>query len=301
MLAAGTALPAGADAVLPFEGAQAREKSVEVFAPVAEGAGILRRGLEIGAGEVPLAAGRRLRPADIGLLAMLGIERLGVVRRPRVRLVVAGAKNGGPDADGPLLQGLVARDGGSVASLASGVAEAAALAAAIAAPGADIVLVAGRSGTGGDDVAPLALAEIGTVALHGIALRPGGSTGMGSAGAVPVILLPGEPLACLCAYEMFAGRLIRLYGGRGAGFPHRVCTAELAGKIASVVGIVEFRPVRLAGGPVAPTAEPLAVPDGGGLAGLREADGFVLVPAAREGYAAGATLRVHLYGEEAQP
>jgi molybdopterin molybdotransferase len=296
MLAAGMALPAGADAVLPFELAQGNEKSVAVFAPVAEGAGILRRAQELRAGAGLLDRGRRLRPADLGLLAALGIEGISVVCRPLVRLVVAGAKNAAPDANGPLLQSLLARDGGIVESLASGIAEQAALAARIAAPGADVVLVAGRSGTGGDDVAPLALAGIGDLAIHGIALRPGGSTGMGSLGAVPVILLPGEPLACLVAYELFAGRLIRLHGGRGAGFPHRVREIALGGKIASTVGIVEFRPVRIAGG----RAEPIAVPEAGGLAALGEADGFVLVPAALEGYAPGTPVRVHLCGEEAQ-
>lgn len=298
MLAAGRALPAGADAVVPFELAQAKGESIEVFGPVAEGAGILRRGQDIRAGAALFDAGRRVRPGDVGLLAAFGIERIGVVRRPLVRLVVAGAKDGAPDADGPLLHSLVARDGGITESLVSDVAEEAELAAAIAAPGADVVLVAGRSGTGGDDVAALALAKIGDLAIHGVALRPGGSTGMGSVGAVPVILLPGEPLACLAAYELFAGRLIRLCGGRDAAFPHRTCEAELSGKIAATIGLVEFRPVRIAVGPV---AAPLAVPDGGGLATLREADGFVLVPAALEGYAVGAPVRVRLYGEEAQP
>lgn len=298
-LAAGAALPAGADAVLPFELAQARqeEKFVEVYAPVAEGAGILRRAQEIRAGEALLTAGRRLRPADLGLLAACGINRVAVVRRPLVRLLVAGAKGAAPDADGPLLQSLLARDGGIVESCVGGVADRAALAERIARPGADVVLVAGRSGTGADDIAPLALAAAGELAFHGVALRPGGSAGLGRAGEVPVVLLPGEPLACLSAYELLAGRLVRRCGGRGADFPHRICEAELAGKIVATVGFVEFRPVRLGAG----RAEPLAVPEAGGLAALRGADGFVLVPAAREGYAAGARVRVHLYDEEAQP
>lgn len=297
MLAAGAALPAGADTMLPFETAQARENAVEVFAAVAEGAGVLKKGQEIGTGAALLDKGRKLRPADIGLLAALGLEMISAVRRPLARLVVAGAKGGAPDADGPLLRSLVARDGGLVESCVCGVAEQAAMAEAIAAPGADVVLVAGRSGTGADDIAPLALAGIGELAIHGVALAPGGSAGLGLAGEVPVILLPGEPLACLCAYELFAGRLIRLLGGRGAGFPYRSIAVELAGKIASTVGLVEFRPVRIAEG----RAEPLAAPEGGGLAVLGKADGFVLVPAALEGYAAGSAIRVHLCGEEATP
>lgn len=299
MLAAGAALPAGADAILPFELAQAKGKSVEIFAPIAEGAGVLRKAQDIGAGAALFAAGRRMRPADPGLLAGLGIATIGVVRRPRVRLLIAGAKNAMPDADGPILKSLVARDGGLIEGFAADLADRAALAEAIAAPGADLVLVAGRSGTGADDIAPPALADIGTVALHGIALRPGGSAGMGLVGQVPVILLPGAPFACLAAYELFAGRLIRGLGGRAPGFPHWTSGAELAGKIVSTIGVAEFRPVRISGGEK-PRAEPLAMPEGGGLAALAEADGFVLVPAAREGYPAGALIRVYLWGEEAE-
>ncbi|MGH7098463.1 MAG: molybdopterin molybdotransferase MoeA [Stellaceae bacterium] len=299
MLVAGAALPAGAEAVAPFEWAQVKGISVEIFAPVAEGSGILRRGQDIRAGDTALADSRRLQPADLALLAALGIGRISVVRRPLVRLVIAGAKNAAPDADGPMLQNLIARDGGLIERFVAGLADRTAMAAAIAAPSADAVLIAGRSGTGADDIAPRSLADSGTVAIHGIALKPGGSTGMGSVQETSVILLPGALLACFAAYELFAGRLIRALGGRRADFPHPVREIELAGKLVSTIGLVEFRPVRISGGSK-PAAEPLAVSEGGGLAALREADGFALVPAALEGWAPGTPIRVYLCGNEAE-
>ncbi|HJU17696.1 MAG TPA: molybdopterin molybdotransferase MoeA [Stellaceae bacterium] len=296
-IVAGMELPPGADAILPFEWTQAQDNRVELFVPAAEGEGVARRAQQLRAGATLLDSGRELRPGDLGALSGLGIDRVAVLRRPRVRLVVAAPKGIGRDANGPLLQSLVARDGGLVVEVAAGLADQAAIAERMAAPGADLILVAGRSGTGSDDVAPLALAAIGQTAIHGIALQPGGSTGMGLARNLPVILLPGDPLACLVAYEIFAGRLIRLSGGRGPDFPHRVCEAELAGKIASAVGCVEFRQMRLARG----RAEPLAVPETGGLAAALGADGFLVVPAPLEGYAPGARVRVHLYDRGWQP
>ncbi len=298
-LVAGAALPPGADAVLPFEQGQAKGRRVEIFAPVAAGAGIVRRAQQARAGAVLLDQGHVLQPKDIGLLIALGIERVRVVRRPRVALVVAAPKAAvGParDANEPMLQRLIARDGGMVAALATGVAGQAAMAAGMAAPEADLILVAGRSGTGGDDVAPAALAERGRLAIHGIALRPGGSTGIGEIRGVPVILLPGEPLACLCAYEMFAGRLLRLCGGRDPDLPHRRCEGELQGKIVSTIGFVEVWQVQLSGR----IAKPLAAPEEGGLAAALRANGFVIVPAALEGWAPGARVRVYLYGKEAE-
>jgi len=295
LVAAGAGLPRGADAILPFDAAQATGPTLEVIAAVAEGTGVERAGQQVQAG-APLAGGARpIRPHEAGLLAAVGVERLRVVERPRVRLVVAGAKAGGggrgDDAHGPMLRALVERDGGVVEPLGAGLGVRQAIRRAAAAPGADLLLVTGRTGTGPDDEAPLALAEAGRLEIHGIALRPGGTAGMGAVGALPVILLPGDPLACLCAYELLAGRLVRRLGGRDPGLPHARLEAEVGRKIVSAVGFLDVCQVRLAAGRV----EPLGVAESGGLPAAGRADGFVLVPATLEGYPPGARVTVHLY------
>jgi molybdopterin molybdotransferase len=300
LVTAGAALPGGADAVLSFATAQADGGTLEISSSVAEGMGVERRGQQLRAGTALIEPARPLRPEDAGLIAALGVERVEVVRRPRVRLVIAGAKGAGDlparDADGPMLRALVARDGGVVERMVLGAGERRAIASAFAAPGADVILVAGRTGTGRDDEAPLALAEVGELALHGVALRPGGSTAMGRVGAVPVLLLPGDPLACLCSYEVFAGRLVRRLGGRDARLPHVVREAEVGRKIVSTVGFVDMCRVRLVEG----RAEPIGSAEEGGLASAVRADGFVLIPAPLEGYAPGARVAVHVYGEVAR-
>ena len=292
LVAAGAPLPMGADAVLPFSAGQADGAYLEVTGAVAEGVGVEDEGQEVRAGTTPIATGRALRAEDLGLLASLGLERVPVVRRPRVRLVIAGPKGvGRGDADGAMLEALVARDGGIVEAVVRGAGAREAIAAAVAGAGADVILVAGRTGTGPDDEAPLALAGVGDLAFHGVALRPGGSTGMGLAGAVPVVLLPGAPLACLCAYELFGGRLIRRLGGRDPRLPHTVQEVEVGSKIVSAVGLVEVCLVRRVGA----RAEPVGSAEQAGLGSLARADGFVLVPASLEGHAPGARVTVYLY------
>ncbi len=293
---AGAALPLGADAILPFEAGQGSGATLEIFGAVAEGSGIQRKGQQLRTGSALLALGRVLQPQDVGLLTLLGVERVQVVRRPRVRLIVAGPKPvaGLPplaDANGPMLRALVTRDGGIADFVVVGADLRAAISGAIAEPGADVILVAGRTGTGLDDESPLALDEAGELAIHGIAVRPGESAGMGLAGGTPVFLLPGAPLACFCAYELFAGRLIRGLGGRGRELPYPIQEAEAGRKIVSAVGIVDLYRVHLVNGRV----EPLGSPDSGGLASTVRADGFVLIPAPLEGYAPGAPVRVHLF------
>jgi molybdopterin molybdotransferase len=192
-----------------------------------------------------------------------------------------------------MLRALVERDGGAIEAVVVGADERGALTRALDAKGADAILVAGRTGTGPDDEAPLALADVGALAIHGVALRPGSSTGMGRAATVPVILLPGDPLACLCAYELLAGRLVRRLGGRSPRLPHSVREAEIARKIVSAVGFVDVCRVRLVEG----RAEPIGSVEEGGLASAVRADGFVVVPSSLEGHAPGARVRVHVYAE----
>ncbi|HTP27398.1 MAG TPA: molybdopterin-binding protein [Anaeromyxobacteraceae bacterium] len=292
LIAAGDPLPPGANAVLPFEATQATgDASLEVLAALAEGAGVERAGQHFRGGALLVGPGRVLRPQDLGLLALLRIERIRAIRRPRVRLVVADPP---PlhhlcDANGPVLRALIERDGGTVESVASGAELRVAIARA--AEGADVVLVAGRTSTGRDDLAPLSLAAIGELAIHGVALRPGGSSGMGLVGDTPVLLLPGDPLACLCAYEILAGRLIRRLGGRDPGLPHAIREAEVRRKMVSMVGLVELCRVRFIDG----GAEPMGSAEFGGLASAVRADGFVLIPPPLEGYAPGTRVSVYVY------
>lgn len=292
LVSAGAPLPPGADAVLGFDAAQPSGATLEVIAPAAPGAGVDRAAAQLRAGAPVGAAGARLGPREVALAAALGIARVPVVARPRVRLVVAGPREpAARDAHGPMLRALVARDGGEVASLEVGVPLATALARPPEGLTPDLVVVTGRTGTGPDDLAAAALAAAGEVVLHGLAVRPATSAGLGRAGAVPAVLLPGDPLACLVGWELLAGRLLRRLAGLDPALPHPTREAEVCRKLVSTVGFVEVFQVRLVDGQV----EPLGLAELGGLAGAARADGFVVVPAPLEGHRPGARVTVHLY------
>jgi molybdopterin molybdotransferase len=300
LVTCGTPLPMGADAVAPFDVAQAAPDTASLISSVAPGEGVNVRGQEAPKGALLVEPSRPLRPSDLAVISSFGIKRVSVTRRPLVRIIIAGnkltASKSSPDlkpadANGPMLRALLARDGGAVEICRVGVTGRAALAECITRPGADVILLCGRTGTGLDDEAPLALADAGTLSLHGIAVSPGGSTGMGSIGPVPVILLPGSPLDCLFAYDLFAGRLIRNLSGRPSAMPYRLRKATLARKIVSSIGTVELCRVRL----VAGEAIPMGSADSGGLTSVARADGFLLVPATMEGYASRAIVDVYTY------
>jgi molybdopterin molybdotransferase len=155
----------------------------------------------------------------------------------------------------------------------------------------DVVLVSGGSSVGQEDHAPRVLAEIGELSVHGVALRPASPAGLGFLGTRPVFLLPGNPVSCLCAYDLFAGPAVRRLGGRPMDPPYRSAVLPLARKIASAVGRVDYVRVLVRNGLV----EPLATSGASILSSTTRADGYVLVPRDSEGHAAGENVHVFFY------
>jgi molybdopterin molybdotransferase len=155
----------------------------------------------------------------------------------------------------------------------------------------DLVLVSGGSSVGQEDHAATLLRLHGELPIHGIAMRPSSPTGMGRLDGRLVVLLPGNPVSCLCAYDFFAGRAIRAMGGRSRDWPYRRTTVPLARKIVSTIGRLDYVRVRLVEGHI----EPLAISGASVLSSTTRADGFALVPPDSEGYPPGAEVEVFLY------
>jgi molybdopterin molybdotransferase len=297
----GAPVPSGLDAVVPAEYATESDGQIAIARPVAPGQHVGRRGEDIAAGASVLAAGRRLRAQDVGLIASLGMARVSVVQRPRVRILVTGNEVKAPgepkgpfqiyDANSAMLRGLVARDGGVLESHQRLGDDPDTIRAALAAPGADVILVSGGSSVGSEDYAPRLIAEIGELPIHGVAMRPSSPAGVGRIGDTLVFLLPGNPVSCLCAYDFFAGRALRLRGGRPADWPHRTRQCLVARKIVSAIGRVDYCRVRIADDRV----EPIALSGASILSSTTRADGFVIVPAQSEGYGPDTEVTVYLY------
>jgi molybdopterin molybdotransferase len=302
-IATGAPVPVGADAVVPVESTSVNSDAIRVTEPIPPGRHIGRRGEDIGVGDLAVPAGRILRPQDLGLLSALGRERILVVRRPTVTILITGDEllpPGTPprddkiaDMNSVVLAALVARDGGLPRVLGPLADDRDLLEATLcrAVEQSDLVLVSGGSSTGPEDHAPGLILKLGTLDVHGVALRPASPTGMGFVRGVPVMLLPGNPVSCLCAYDLFAGRILRLLGGRPLDWPYRALQTRLGRKLTSDLGRVDYVRVQLIQG----LAEPMATSGASILSSTTRADGFILVPADLEGYPAGAEVTVWLY------
>jgi molybdopterin molybdotransferase len=106
-----------------------------------------------------------------------------------------------------------------------------------------------------------------------------------------VFLLPGNPVSCLCAYEFFAGPVIRVLGGRDWGWPHPQKSMPAASKFVSVLGRTDYTRVTVD----ERGATPLMTSGASILSSTTRADGFVIVPEGREGYAVGEPVDVLMY------
>ncbi len=298
----GAPIPRGADAVVPAEYAQQMGDRVELTLAVAPSKHIGRIGEDIKQGAVVLKAGRRLRPQDIGVLASIGCAEIEVVRQPLVRILVTGNELVLPgeqrapeqifEANSFLLRGLITRDGGILEEPISRVSDACdAIKSALTHPGADLILISGGTSVGSEDFAPMLVAELGELAIHGIAMRPSSPTGLGKIGEAIVCLLPGNPVSCLCAYDFFAGRVLRTLAGHNPDWPHRKLTGILNRKVVSSIGRVDYCRVSINGDQI----EPLAISGASILSSTTRADGFLIIPESSEGLAAGSYATAFLY------
>jgi molybdopterin molybdotransferase len=298
----GAPLPEGGDTVLQAEAAEEIEGRLRVSEGVPPGRHVGRRGEDIGEGTRVLQGGRILRPQDLGVLASIGASPVPLVKQPKVAVIVTGDEllpcGSRPegyrivDSNSVMLEALVRRDAGLTTTLPLVPDQREAVRQALLRTAADVLLVSGGSSVGQEDHAPRVLAELGELRVHGVALRPASPTGLGFLpGNRPVFLLPGNPVSCLCAYDLFAGPAVRRLGGRSMELPYRTEMLPLSRKISSAVGRVDYVRVFVNDGQV----EPLATSGAAILSSTTRADGFVLVPRDSEGRPPGELVQVYFY------
>ncbi|MBY0337975.1 MAG: molybdopterin molybdotransferase MoeA [Acetobacteraceae bacterium] len=223
-------VPAGADAILLQEDAEARDGEVRVTETVRPGRWIRPRGLDFRAAEEVLPAGRRLTARDIGLAAASNHAWLQVHRRPRIGILATGdeiALPGDPIPPGGIvssnahaLAALVTSGGGEPLVLPIAPDDADTIReTARAARGCDLLVTTGGASVGEHDLVQSALGPEGfALDFWKIAMRPGKPLIWGRLGEVPLLGLPGNPVSALvCAVVFLLPALARMQGLPGAG------------------------------------------------------------------------------------
>lgn len=283
----GAPLPAGAETVFMQEDVALEDGALVLPPGLKPGANARPAGEDIARGALALAAGRRLRPQDLALLAALGLTEVVVRRRVRVAIFSTGDELNEPgtelppagiyDANRSLLRALVARAGAEVVDLGILRDEPASLAGRLrqAAEGCDLILTSGGVSTGEEDHVKAAVERVGELAFWRVAIKPGRPVAMGLVAGKPFIGLPGNPVAVFVTFAFVARTVIALLAGTQPARPHAV-PVRLGFSYKKKAGRREY--VRVA---LAPGADGIAVArkhprDGAGvLTSLTETDGLV--------------------------
>ncbi|MBE2240249.1 MAG: molybdopterin molybdenumtransferase MoeA [Caldilineaceae bacterium] len=235
----GAPLPAGADAVVmveetamvasPAHGQQASAPTVHIRARVTAGADVRPIGYDVAVGQEVLPAGARLGPAEVGLLATVGVAQVAVYPAPRVAILSSGdelVEAGAPlgpgqihDSNRPTLAAAVAALGGVVVDLGIAGDAQASLAAAVARglEEADILLTSGGVSMGNLDLIKPLLDSIGVVHFGRLRMKPGKPCTFATVARKGrrrlVFGLPGNPVSSLVTFYLLGAPALRKLAG----------------------------------------------------------------------------------------
>lgn len=300
----GGVLPRGADAVVPVEEARIAEGRVIVDSQFTEGENVVERGADMRRGELVVAAGRRIRAPQIGVLATLGRTTVAVYRRPVIAVFSSGdelidpARTPQPgeirDSNRHVVAASLSAMGAVPHHYATLRDEAPDFESAIAAAisECDAVVVTGGSSVGERDRLPRAVAAIAApgVVVHGLRVKPGKPTLFGADGRKPIIGLPGNPTSALMILEAVSRPIVAALAGAAIVVPTR--QARLAEPARSRAEWTWYVPVRLEEAGGLPLAYPLPLRSFSVSLAAR-ADGYIVMDERDDEWPAGTVVSVH--------
>ncbi|MGI5993183.1 MAG: gephyrin-like molybdotransferase Glp [Methanosarcina sp.] len=299
----GAAVPEGADAVVMVEDTATAGNLVEVRVQVYPNRNIGQVGEDIKKGDRVFEEGHLLRPCDAAVLASIGFNRVKVFKKPLVAVIPTGdelvSRKDSRDVPPPgkvletngLMSALYVEKWGGVPRCTEIVPDNPdSIKKAVETNlDADMILLLGGTSVGKRDHAPEVVATLGELLVHGIGVSPGKPTALGIVNNVPVVCLPGYPVAGLIALYLFVHPGIRKLAAIPE-LPELILKRRLVAKISSKIGYVGFVRVVFEGDKV----RPLVGAGAGILSSVAKADGYVLVPENLEGYAEGEEVDVFL-------
>jgi molybdopterin molybdotransferase len=245
----GAPMPTLADAVLPLRWTDGGQSRVRVLRGVRSGAYVRRAGDDVQPGDVAVRSGAIIGPAQVGLLAAGGRERVLVHPRPRVTVMSVGGElvdisrtpgNGQVYDVNSYALAAAARDAGAEVSrigIVSAVGSELRDVVESQLNRAEVVVIAGAVGGGAAENLRAVLSGLGDMEVTRIAMHPGSVQGFGQLGpeGVPTFLLPTNPVSALVVFEVMVRPLIRLSLGKRQAI-RRVIRARTLKAIESVPG-----------------------------------------------------------------
>jgi molybdopterin molybdotransferase len=306
-ISTGGMLPEAANAVVMLEYTQhSRPGELEVLRPAAPGENVIAAGEDVEAGTEVIAAGRLIRPEEIGGLAALGITSLAAARKPRVGILSSGDEivpvSAAPapgqvrDVNTYTLSALAAASGAVPQPLGIIPDDAEYLhrAAAEGLAANDILVITAGSSASARDLTAEVVNSLGKpgVVVHGVNVRPGKPTILAVCDGKPVIGLPGNPVSALVIARLFLVPLIDRLLGLPEKPTQKCIHARLAVNMASQAGREDWIPATIVQTPQGLAANPIFFKSNL-IFNLANADGLIYIPADATGLSAGDLVEVY--------
>lgn len=306
----GDPVPGGFNAVIMVEDVHLTGDHIEIHGPAAPYQHIRPVGENIVQTELILPENHKIRPVDIGAMISGGNAEVNVRKRPLVSIIPTGSEvvePGSPlkkgdiiDSNSYMIGSLVEQWGGSFvrSSITPDSRDLLKERISASVSKSDLTVVIAGASAGTKDFTPNAVAELGSILVHGISMKPGKPVLLGTINKKPVIGLPGYPVAAYMTFELFGRPLICRFLGTEPEQPDML-RAKLSRPVASSLGQEEFLRVKV--GKVGDNL--IATPVGrgaGALMTLQRADGIIHVPAMNEGIAPGTDVEVALIRSKAE-
>lgn len=221
----GANLPEGVDTVVLQEDVSTSKTEVSFHGPLKRGANAREAGEDMQAGQTILHAGRKITPADLGMLAAAGVGQVSVRKPLRVGILSTGDELREPgdtategqiyDANRPMLAAMVANWGYEVVDLGRALDKRETLRNILddAAKQCDAILSSGGASAGDEDHMSALLEGTGSFALWRIAMKPGRPLALGLWRDTPVFGLPGNPVAAIVCALVFAAPALTVMAG----------------------------------------------------------------------------------------
>ena len=303
----GALMPAGADSVIMQEEAETTAGGIRIGAGVKPGDNVREAGEDLARGDRVLAKGARLAPADLGVLASVGLAEVEVSRNIKVAFFSTGDELrpvGEPLADGLIydsnrytLYGMLARLGVQIIDLGIVRDDPALLDRAFlrARDEADIVITSGGVSVGEADYVKETLRARGEVAFWKVAMKPGRPLTFGRLGAACFFGLPGNPVSVMVTFYQFVQPAIRKMLGETTA-PPITLKAPCASRLKKRPGRIEYQRGILSRdkhGRLA--AHKTGAQDSGILSSMAAANCFIVLPLENDGVEPGNMVDVQLF------
>jgi len=258
----GAPLPEGADTVVEQELAEVTDDGAVRLQPLPEGSNVRRRGELFAAGRELARPGDVVTPQRLALLAAGGAGFVEVFAKPRVTVISTGSELAsantvpGPgqirDSNGPLLDALVRAAGLAPPLIAHAADDQSTLRTRLEAScaEADLVLTTGGVSVGDYDLVPGVVEALGgRILFHRVNQKPGKPILVARLSGTWLIGLPGNPLAVLTGWRLYALPLLRALGGDDRAFDEQPIAAELTAPAINAGRRTVLRPAQLVQSP----------------------------------------------------